>query len=73
MIEEGRADEKVLLHEMNTLRQELRRLKDCQVRYLLFSLTASIAVIGLGPSEPIGSSRTNSSPFLSIRRAAERC
>ena len=38
---------KILLHEMDTLRQELRHLKDCQVRYFLLSLVASITAFGL--------------------------
>jgi hypothetical protein len=40
--------EKILLHEMDTLRQELRHLKDCQVRYFLLSITAAASAIGLG-------------------------
>ena len=39
--------EKILLHEMDTLRAELQHLKNCQVRYFLFSITMTGTVIAL--------------------------
>ena len=37
---------KVVLHEMDTLRHELQHLKLCQVRYFLFSITVTGALVG---------------------------
>ncbi len=37
----------VLLHEMDTLRQELQHLKNCQVRYFLFSITMAGGILGV--------------------------
>ena len=39
--------EKILMNEMDILRQELRHLKDCQIKYFLLSITSTITVIAL--------------------------
>jgi hypothetical protein len=56
--------EKILLHEMDTLRQELRHLKDCQVRYFLLSITAAASAIGLGIKLDANANSYSSQLFL---------
>ncbi len=37
----------ILMHEMDTLREELQHLKNCQVRYFLFSITITASILGI--------------------------